>query len=347
MQGIFLDNIIFNSYKNGTNYYTVENRYIESSIVLLGSSKSADLSSFFLDEESLQYKAIIFDEFAFHKHADTMWERVKNKNITKIVISSANGKSNLFYKLVSENCLPNYTMHWLHDPACDQKWYQQICLNNDPIWVEQYINIDYNYKYSIKRIAKSSNETSTRIKNPSTSIKKVVNKLYKSHKNPKNVTTPCDFSVAMAKYLTTTMTHQQLIRYKSLINNGLQPVQSLQQQEQTFSNHESNEVSQPIIAQPPIETESTNDNNKTIKAMITYKETMSATEPQIFDSLEVVITFIYFILDITVQEMILSCGMHNDTITKQPFYPLNLIKKPLSPKKLVSLINIFTHRRSA
>lgn len=260
---LMVDVLRFDSSQNGIKYYTVENNYINSSIILLASTKPVDLTSFFPDINELTHKAIIFDEFAFHKHADPIWQTVENYPISKIVISSANGKSNLFYQLISAKTLPIHTMHWFDAPTKDQKWYENICKNNDPIWVEQYINIDYNFKYSTKKAAKPVNvDKTTTCKKQPQKINNQTNscanqnpkRQYKPHRNPKNSTTPSAFNEAIIKYVSITTD-------KGNENNS----------------PEENSDHFEILCQQAL--------NK--------KQIITKTDPQIFTSLEIVIELAY------------------------------------------------------
>ena len=260
---LMIDGIRFDSIKDGIKYYTIENKYINSSLILLASTKPIDLTSFFPDIEELTHKAIIFDEFAFQKQADPMWQCVENQPISKIAISSANGKSNLFYKLITAKTIPIHTMHWFDSPTRDQKWYENICKNNDPIWVEQYINIDYNFKYTTKKAAKPVNvdKTTTCKKQPqkinnqtNTPANQTPKRQYKPHRNPKNSTNPSNFNEAIIKYVSIT-------NDKTIENNS----------------PEENKDQFKILCQQAL--------NK--------KQIITQTDPQIFTSLEIVIELAY------------------------------------------------------
>jgi hypothetical protein len=210
-------------------FYTVDNIHSGSSIVLLPSNKPLNLAQLFSAEDKIQNKVVIFDEMAFHKEADNLWHSLDGTGVNRIAVSSANSRSNLFYELVNRGNIPLHTMHWFHEPECDKKWYKKICSENDPAWVEQYININYRFKYSkpllLKAVSKTEEqkqvieiacEQESEIQTKSETLilpaKNHVKRTRKhqkdpgtrkQHRNPYVLKEPSDYNTALLKYVTT------------------------------------------------------------------------------------------------------------------------------------------------
>jgi len=124
-----------------------------------------------------QIKAVFFDDFAFHKHADFHWHYFRHAD-SRIAVSCPRGKANLFYELtrkknttsskdkkappeacdslagdrheVSKGEDPLYvvrwrSLHWFVHPEYDQSWYENARETLEPKYISQFINIHYDY----------------------------------------------------------------------------------------------------------------------------------------------------------------------------------------------------------
>jgi hypothetical protein len=129
-------------------------------------------------------------------------------DITKIVVSCANGKSNLFYELATSGNYALHTMHWLHEPSCDERWYNDICKNRPFHWVEQYINIDYNFKTKpdnadkklLEELSTTKTEKKPRQQNPKRQ-REIPLPVRKPHRNPAYPCKVSDYRKALEKYV--------------------------------------------------------------------------------------------------------------------------------------------------
>ncbi|MEW5821225.1 MAG: hypothetical protein AB1782_13615, partial [Cyanobacteriota bacterium] len=309
----YLHQLTYQSRCQGIRYFSIENHERNSAIVFISSSKPVDLAALFPEHEGLKYKAVFFDEFAFHKHADAMWNSLEGYKIARIAVSSANGMSNLFYELVSSHKHKLHTMHWFHEPSCDEQWYLRQCLNNHPAWVEQYINIDYNFKFqlrkaqknltenqiTLKTLIKSSKVLKTyyeRNKKPRCINKNTVQSLLikrKPHRNPKNVLKPSNYSAAIYKFIT-------------------------------------------VASNKPLKFD-----NKTIEAVKKHKLKISINQPRIFKSLPVATCLIYYSPD-TKPERLNFLNNKNHT-----FKLLEFSGHSITTGDIASVIHHIKHRLTA
>ena len=213
-------------------FYTIENISSGTSIILLPSNKPLDLAQLFPDDDNCQNSVVIFEEMAFQKEADTLWHSLDGTGVNRIAVSSANGRSNLFYELLNRGNIPVHTMHWIHEPDCNKKWYQKMCAEKDPAWVEQYINIDYNYRYrkskSKNSAAKAQEEKIQTITTGELPEKKAVRSTVrrkkdpnkparKQHRNPCTLKKPCDYNTALIKYVKTASRKQKPVSKKTAL----------------------------------------------------------------------------------------------------------------------------------
>jgi hypothetical protein len=233
-------------YNHPIRYFSLANPKRNSALIIVTGNKPINLAELFPENENLEYKVVMFDEFAFHKEADALWDALEYTDITKIALSSPNGKNNLFYDLINSANYKIHTMHWYHEPQYTESWYQQICQNNDPTWVEQYINLDFNYKYTppttprpptknelfIQQLLEKSKffrdhykpkktlrNTKKNIPDIKTTIDSDVSTLEpprrKRHQNPKNITTPSTYTAALAKFAKAHNPHIQQLTEKT------------------------------------------------------------------------------------------------------------------------------------
>lgn len=93
-----------------------------------------------------RYKGIIFDEFAKWDFVDEgAWKSASDAAPSKIAISSANGKKNLFYKLRSGEAgeIKRLRLHWSQHPEKTQEWYEKQKIRRSPSDVARELDIDY------------------------------------------------------------------------------------------------------------------------------------------------------------------------------------------------------------
>jgi hypothetical protein len=99
-----------------------------------------------------QFKAAWFDDMAFQKHQET--HLAKLKSIPVIATSCPNGTASVFYDLTQEAAFDQYTLHWADNPDCDEAWHKHILETADPIYIEQFLNINFDYKYKKPPVAR-------------------------------------------------------------------------------------------------------------------------------------------------------------------------------------------------
>lgn len=93
-----------------------------------------------------RYKAVIYDEFAKWMYTDeAAWQSTSDVTQCKIPISSANGKTNYWYKLVSHQVadIKVLTVRWNKHPFKDAEWYESEKKRRSPEDLAAEVNIDY------------------------------------------------------------------------------------------------------------------------------------------------------------------------------------------------------------
>ena len=93
-----------------------------------------------------RYRAIFFDEFARWGNADSQaWQVASDAAPCKLVISSAYGKNNHFYRLRSGEAgeVDVIRTHWKQHPHKDRKWYDKEKRRRSPEDLAAEVDIDY------------------------------------------------------------------------------------------------------------------------------------------------------------------------------------------------------------
>jgi hypothetical protein len=94
---------------------------------------------------SRAFKAVWFDDMAFHRYETEHYHKVKKWPV--IATSCPNGTASTFYDLTQDPELEQYRLHWSDNPDCDESWHQHILETLDPVYIEQFLNINFDYKY--------------------------------------------------------------------------------------------------------------------------------------------------------------------------------------------------------
>jgi len=98
-------------------------------------------------------KAVFFDEFAKWEHTDAAaWQSCSDVTQCKIVVSSAHGKQNHFYKLRAGKAgvIKKVKLHWRKHPHKDNAWYAAEKKRRSVADVAAEIDIDYSASVSNK-----------------------------------------------------------------------------------------------------------------------------------------------------------------------------------------------------
>jgi len=93
-----------------------------------------------------RYKAVVFDEFAKWQYTDeAAWQSTSDVTDCKIGISSAHGKANHWYKLVSHQVanIRVITIRWKKHPFKDAAWYEAEKKRRSKEDVAAEVDIDY------------------------------------------------------------------------------------------------------------------------------------------------------------------------------------------------------------
>lgn len=112
----------------------------ETESAITGESNNLDFS------RSGRYKAILYDEFAFWRYTDEQaWEAGSDTTNCRFAVSTANGKSNYFYRLRSKEIgdIDVLRLHWKLHPEKNQKWYEEQKKRRSPADLAREIDIDY------------------------------------------------------------------------------------------------------------------------------------------------------------------------------------------------------------
>jgi len=104
-----------------------------------------DTNKFFAT--SGRYKAILFDEFSkWPRGEDSMgWQSASDASPCKIAVSSANGRANVFYELVSgrRGKIKKLRVHWREHPLKDTRWYNREKKRRSKQDLAAEIDMDY------------------------------------------------------------------------------------------------------------------------------------------------------------------------------------------------------------
>lgn len=98
-------------------------------------------------------KAVVFDEFSKWEHTDeSAWQSASDVTNCKIAISSANGRTNHFYKLRAGQAgeIRKHRLHWSLHPLKDQQWYEGEKKRRSKQDVAAELDIDYTASVSNK-----------------------------------------------------------------------------------------------------------------------------------------------------------------------------------------------------
>lgn len=98
-------------------------------------------------------KAVFYDEFAKWEHTDeSAWQSASDVTDCKIAVSSANGRSNHFYRLRSQKAgkVDVYRIHWSSHPLKDRAWYEKEKQERSKKDLAAEVDIDYSASISNK-----------------------------------------------------------------------------------------------------------------------------------------------------------------------------------------------------
>lgn len=105
-------------------------------------------------------RAVWFDDMAFQRYERHTFDKVQKllPGVPVVATSCAGGKTGAFFELTQSNSLDQYTLHWADNPECDENWFNELTISLDPVYMEQYynINFDYQYKKPVVRAQKTS-----------------------------------------------------------------------------------------------------------------------------------------------------------------------------------------------
>jgi hypothetical protein len=90
-------------------------------------------------------RAAWFDDMAFHKFQEANLKKLNGVPI--LATSCPNGTDNCFYDLTQNPALDQYQLHWSMNPEYYESWHKHIIETFDPVYIEQYFNINFEYKY--------------------------------------------------------------------------------------------------------------------------------------------------------------------------------------------------------
>ncbi len=100
-----------------------------------------------------RYKMVFLDEFAKWEHTDELaWQSLSDATPCRIAVSSAFGRNNMFYKLVSGavGAIKKIRLHWKLHPLKDDAWYEEEKKRRSPQDLAAEVDIDYTASISDK-----------------------------------------------------------------------------------------------------------------------------------------------------------------------------------------------------
>lgn len=103
--------------------------------------------------------------------------------------------------MVNDPEYDKYTLHWIYNPLCNTIWYNEYCNTKPPEWVEQYLNINYAYKYTEPQTIADKPQQND-LQHPKITKKPFKVGLRKPHKNPSKLQAPSTYEQVIATVAT-------------------------------------------------------------------------------------------------------------------------------------------------
>ncbi len=100
-----------------------------------------------------RYTAVLLDEFAKWDNTDeSAWQSLSDTSLCRLPLSSANGSTNMFYRLVTHKIgnIDVKTLRWNIHPLKDDRWYEAEKARRTPSDLAAEVDIDYSKSVSNK-----------------------------------------------------------------------------------------------------------------------------------------------------------------------------------------------------
>lgn len=133
------------SFDKHDNYMRLENP--ETGSMIHGESNNDNFGT------SGRVRACMLDEYSKWKHTDeAAWQSLSDVTACKLPVSSANGRTNHFYKLRSGEAgeIKKVKLHWASHPLKDNDWYDAEKKRRSPSDLAAEVDIDYSASVSNK-----------------------------------------------------------------------------------------------------------------------------------------------------------------------------------------------------